>query len=70
MLFRNVIIISSLFLPQLASLCRLEEENQEAARQLEEVVQQGETLLTQIQQALHDIAQTQLDSQALQSAQL
>ncbi|KAK2169354.1 hypothetical protein NP493_1194g00030 [Ridgeia piscesae] len=55
---------------QLASLCRLEEENQEAARQLEEVVQQGETLLTQIQQALHDIAQTQLDSQALQSAQL
>ena len=52
---------------QAASLQRLEAENQEAARKLEEVVSKGETLLTQIQQALHDIAQSQLQAQALET---
>lgn len=52
---------------QLASLQRLELENQEAARQLEDVVAQGEKLLVQIQQALHDIAQSQLQSQMLET---
>lgn len=54
-------------LVQLASLQRLELENQEAARQLEDVVAQGEKLLVQIQQALHDIAQSQLQSQMLET---
>lgn len=48
---------------QVASLSRLEQENQKAAEQLEEVVKQGETLLQQIQAALQDIAQSQLDMQ-------
>lgn len=51
---------------QSASLRRLEQENQEAAKRLEEVMQRGEALLEQIQQALHDIAQSQLDIQKLQ----
>lgn len=57
---------------QTASLRRLEEENQEAAKQLEEVVVQGEKLLGKIQNALHDISQTQLQCQMLeiQSKQL
>lgn len=50
---------------QAANLRRLEVENQEAARRLEEVVQQGEALLEQIQRALHDIAQSQLSMQHL-----
>ena len=33
---------------------------------LKEVVERGESLLTQIQQALHDIAQAQLESQAME----
>lgn len=48
---------------QVASLSRLEQENQEAAEQLEEVVRQGEALLERIQAALQDIAQSQLDMQ-------
>ncbi|KAK8779455.1 hypothetical protein V5799_019202 [Amblyomma americanum] len=50
---------------QAANLRRLEVENQEAARRLEEVVQQGEALLEQIQKALHDIAESQLSMQHL-----
>jgi len=53
---------------QLAALQRLELENQEAAKQLEDVVAQGEKLLVQIQQALHDIAQSQLQSQMLETS--
>ncbi|KAJ8670602.1 hypothetical protein QAD02_001861 [Eretmocerus hayati] len=48
---------------QVASLSRLEQENQEAAEQLEEIVKQGEALLQRIQAALQDIAQSQLDMQ-------
>ncbi|KAF7395730.1 mediator of RNA polymerase II transcription subunit 21 [Vespula maculifrons] len=48
---------------QVASLSRLEQENQEAGKQLEEVVRQGEALLQRIQAALQDIAQSQLDMQ-------
>lgn len=48
---------------QIASLSRLEQENQEAGEQLEEVVKQGEALLQRIQAALQDIAQSQLDMQ-------
>jgi len=53
---------------QLASLQRLELENQEASKQLEDVVAQGEKLLVQIQRALHDIAQSQLESQMLETS--
>lgn len=49
--------------PQVASLRRLEQENQLAAERLEEVVRKGELLLEQIQAALSDIAQQQLDIQ-------
>ncbi|XP_012273709.1 mediator of RNA polymerase II transcription subunit 21 [Orussus abietinus] len=48
---------------QVASLSRLEQENQEAGEQLEEIVRQGEALLQRIQAALQDIAQSQLDMQ-------
>lgn len=48
---------------QIESLTRLEEENKEAGQRLEEVVKRGEAMLTQIQAALQDIAQTQLDMQ-------
>ncbi|XP_033216884.1 mediator of RNA polymerase II transcription subunit 21 [Belonocnema kinseyi] len=48
---------------QLASLNRLEKENQEAGEKLEEVVREGEALLARIQAALQDIAQSQLDMQ-------
>lgn len=48
---------------QVASLRRLEQENQLAAERLEEVVRKGELLLEQIQAALSDIAQQQLDIQ-------
>jgi mediator of RNA polymerase II transcription subunit 21 len=53
---------------QLTSLKKLEMENQDAAKQLEDVVTRGEALLTQIQQALHDIAQSQLHSQMLETS--
>ncbi|KAL1275303.1 hypothetical protein QQF64_034926 [Cirrhinus molitorella] len=45
---------------QAASLRQLEEENQEAANRLEEVVYRGDMLLEKIQSALADIAQSQL----------
>ena len=51
---------------QSASLQKLEEENLEAANKLEEVVKQGEATLKEIQAALHDIAQAQLDMQRLE----
>ena len=53
---------------QLASLQRLELENQESAARLEEVVKRGEEKLAQIQQTLQDIAQAQLQCQALESS--
>lgn len=50
---------------QVASLRKLEQENQEAGQRLEEVVRRGEALLEKIQAALADIAQSQLDMQQL-----
>lgn len=50
---------------QIKSLQVLEIENQEAANKLEQIVKQGESLLQQIQEAQHDIAQVQLQCQAL-----
>ena len=44
----------------------LEGRNAEAAVRLEEVVERGESLLAQIQQALHDIAQSQLENRAVE----
>ncbi|XP_046979478.1 mediator of RNA polymerase II transcription subunit 21 isoform X2 [Schistocerca americana] len=44
------------------------QENKEAGEQLEEVVRRGEALLQQIQDALADIAQSQLDMQRLAAA--
>ncbi|KAJ4445280.1 mediator of RNA polymerase II transcription subunit 21 [Periplaneta americana] len=52
---------------QVASLRRLEQDNKEAGERLEEVVRRGEVLLEQIQAALADIAQSQLDMQHLQA---
>jgi mediator of RNA polymerase II transcription subunit 21 len=52
----------------MGNLYRLEMENQEAAKQLEDVVARGEALLSRIQQALHDIAQSQLHSQMLETS--
>lgn len=46
---------------------RLDQENKEAARRLEEVVHVGDLLLEQIRKALHDIAQSQLEIQKLSS---
>ena len=51
---------------QSASLQKLEEENIEAAQKLEDVVKQGEATLKEIQAALHDIAQAQLEMQKLE----
>lgn len=51
----------------MASLKRLEQDNKEAGERLEEVVRRGEALLEQIQAALADIAQSQLDMQHLQA---
>jgi len=45
----------------------LEQDNKEAGERLEEVVRRGEALLEQIQAALADIAQSQLDMQHLQA---
>ncbi|XP_046979477.1 mediator of RNA polymerase II transcription subunit 21 isoform X1 [Schistocerca americana] len=53
---------------QCNSLRLLEQENKEAGEQLEEVVRRGEALLQQIQDALADIAQSQLDMQRLAAA--
>ncbi|XP_075218491.1 mediator of RNA polymerase II transcription subunit 21-like isoform X2 [Lycorma delicatula] len=54
---------------QIASLRRLEQENQEAGERLEEIVRRGEILLEQVQAALADIAQSQLEMQQLTSKQ-
>ena len=51
---------------QVAALRRLEAENQEAARQLEETVAKGEALLEKIQSILSDIAHSQLKAQRMQ----
>lgn len=51
----------------MSALQRLEVDNDQAARNLEQVVKTGEDLLEQIQQALSDIAQTQLKLQALEN---
>ncbi|KAE8743560.1 hypothetical protein FOCC_FOCC010807 [Frankliniella occidentalis] len=48
---------------QVASLRQLEQESQKAGERLEDVVARGEVLLSQIQSALADIAQSQLDMQ-------
>ncbi|KAK9751229.1 Subunit 21 of Mediator complex [Popillia japonica] len=48
---------------QLQSLRILENDNQEAARKLEAIVCRGQELLEQIQGALSDIAQAQLEMQ-------
>jgi mediator of RNA polymerase II transcription subunit 21 len=53
---------------QTSSLRRLEGENQDAAAKLEEVVKKGERLLDRIQDALHDIAQSQLAQQNLSNS--
>ncbi|XP_014248316.1 mediator of RNA polymerase II transcription subunit 21 [Cimex lectularius] len=50
---------------QLQCLKRLEQDNQEAAERLDEVVRRGEILLEQVQASLADIAQSQLDMQHL-----
>ncbi|KAL4231137.1 Mediator of RNA polymerase II transcription subunit 21 [Mactra antiquata] len=50
---------------QLKSLQMLEIENEDAANKLEEIVKSGENLLQQIQRAQHDIAQVQLQCQAM-----
>ena len=55
---------------QSASLSKLEAENLEAANKLEEVVKQGEATLKEIQAALHDIAQAQLEMQKLEGSNL
>ncbi|XP_031623066.1 mediator of RNA polymerase II transcription subunit 21 [Contarinia nasturtii] len=47
---------------QAQSLRRLEIENQEAAKRLEEIVDRGQKTLEKIQAALSDIAQAQLES--------
>ena len=52
---------------QSASLKKLEDENQESANKLEDIVRQGEATLKEIQAALHDIAQAQLEIQNLES---
>lgn len=43
-------------------------KNQELAARLEEVIKRGEEKLAQIQQTLQDIAQAQLQCQALESS--
>jgi len=53
---------------QNSALDLLERQNEEAATSLQEVVTRGELLLQQIQTALHDIAQSQLETQLLLAA--
>lgn len=48
-------------------LIHLDIENKEAAIKLEKVVHAGEVLLEQIRKALHDIAQSQLETQKVNS---
>ncbi|NXF30907.1 MED21 polymerase, partial [Nyctibius bracteatus] len=61
----RVLILTFLpFILKAASLCRLEEENHEAAARLEDVVYRGDVLLEKIQSALADIAQSQLKTRS------
>jgi len=53
---------------QSASLQKLEEENLEAANKLEDVVKQGEATLKEIQAALHNIAQAQIEMQKFEGS--
>ena len=53
---------------QAVSLQKLETENAEAAKKLEDVVGQGGAILSEIQSALHDIAQSQLEIQKIEAA--
>lgn len=55
---------------QAQSLRRLESENQEAAKRLEEIVDRGQKTLEKIQAALSDIAQAQLDMEYLISSSI
>ncbi|XP_019617318.1 PREDICTED: mediator of RNA polymerase II transcription subunit 21-like [Branchiostoma belcheri] len=55
---------------QAQSLQRLEQDNQDAARKLEDVVRRGEVLLEQIQKALSEIAETQLKTQSSQQQKI
>jgi mediator of RNA polymerase II transcription subunit 21 len=48
----------------MGSLRQLEKDNEKAAQRLEEAVVEGEQMLSKIQNALHDIAQTQLAMQS------
>ena len=48
---------------QSVSLQKLEDDNQESAAKLEAAVAQGTEVLDQIQSALHDIAQSQMEMQ-------
>ncbi|XP_002739900.1 mediator of RNA polymerase II transcription subunit 21-like [Saccoglossus kowalevskii] len=52
---------------QNASIQRLENENEEAARKLKDIVRKGEILLERIQSALKEIADAQLKSQSSQN---
>ena len=52
---------------QSAGLKKLESENEEAAKKLENVIQEGTSVLDKIQSALHDIAQAQLEIQKVQA---
>ncbi len=52
---------------QEASLQKLEKENADAAQKLGDVVKQGEAILQEIQSALHDVAQSQLEIQKLET---
>ncbi|XP_054276811.1 mediator of RNA polymerase II transcription subunit 21-like [Macrosteles quadrilineatus] len=55
---------------QIESLRELEEENSKAADRLEDIVQQGEILLEKIQNALTEIAQTQLEARKLDKKEI
>ncbi len=50
---------------QTNELRRLEEENEEAAKQLGSAVDQGQRLLARLQEALGDVAQTQMAAASL-----
>ena len=52
---------------QAVSLTKLETENADAAKKLENVVSQGGAILSEIQSALHDIAQSQLEIQKIEA---
>ena len=52
---------------QSMGLKKLESENEEAAKKLEKVVEEGTAVLKKIQADLHDIAQAQLEIQKVQA---